>query len=321
MRRQRHGLTLIELLVVIAIIAILIGLLVPAVQKVREAAARAACQNNLHNIGVAAHNYHGVFKKLPPGTGAPTNASAIVWLLPYFEGENKFNQFDLTQDVHSNTSATAAAARSQDSPLLLCPSDPSTGFFTITVAGTTQNIGRTNYHANLGSHAWYRNTDPATGGLFYNQSAIRFTDIKDGSSNTAMYAEIKRGNNVVDSLSVLAADYPTWDANTTANTTPISLCNTPGTTTYNYTGLEYFRGFMFTAFYTHTVPPNYTSYDCIRSVGLDKAHLASRSYHSGGVNVLFADGGVHFITNGVAPANWRAMGTRSGGEIVDLSDF
>src|SRR5438045_977006 len=93
-RLSRRAFTLIELLVVIAIIAVLIGLLVPAVQKVREAANRATCENNLHQLGVALHNYHGVYKNFPPARATtPATHSWVPYLLPYLEQQNLFNQY------------------------------------------------------------------------------------------------------------------------------------------------------------------------------------------------------------------------------------
>src|SRR5438094_1518521 len=114
---RRCAFTLIELLVVIAIIAVLIGLLLPAVQKVREAANRARCQNNLHQIGIACHNYTTSNGQLPPGAArSPAFVTALVYLLPYFEQANKYAQWDLKQ---SALAAANTPARTQDLPILL----------------------------------------------------------------------------------------------------------------------------------------------------------------------------------------------------------
>jgi prepilin-type N-terminal cleavage/methylation domain-containing protein len=330
---RRTGFTLIELLVVIAIIAILIGLLLPAVQKIREAAARMKCSNNLKQIGLACHNYESTFGMLPPVIPAPAQTSPFVTMLPYFEQANKYNQFDLTQNV--NTSASNAAARSQDMPILLCPSDTSNSAFTVTVGGQAQTVGRTNYHANLGAHGWFRNTNGQTAGCFYyngnlnskppvQAKGVKMTDILDGTSNTAMYGEIRRGENdgVRDPLSITSVPFATWDANQALNdVVPPAQCQDASLPFFDYTGLQYYRGLLWTAWYTHTLPPNYRGFDCVRSVGLDRGHFASRSRHTGGVNSGRADGSVGFIRDTIKMDVWRAFGTRAGGEVIDASDL
>jgi prepilin-type N-terminal cleavage/methylation domain-containing protein/prepilin-type processing-associated H-X9-DG protein len=318
--RHRSGFTLIELLVVIAIIAILIGLLVPAVQKVREAAQRSTCLNNLHQIGIGAHNYHSQNKKFPAGvTGTPSYSTALILLLPYLEQANKFAQFNFNVNM---TDATNGPARTQDVSVYLCPSDPSDGAYTETIGGVTERAGRTNYLASLGANASWDNKDGTTGGVFYRNSTTRITDIKDGSSNTSMYAEVKRGSYPNHGpLDVMAVDYNTWDQSPANDLTPLPDCNVQQSTAYTYTGLQYYRGSVtWTALYTHTLPPNYAGKDCVRSVGLNHGHLAARSYHLGGVHVLFADGSVRFISDSITPACWRALGTRAGGDLTDGSE-
>jgi prepilin-type N-terminal cleavage/methylation domain-containing protein/prepilin-type processing-associated H-X9-DG protein len=320
---RRSAFTLIELLVVIAIIAILIGLLLPAVQKVREAAARMKCQNNLKQIGLAAHNYESALGYFPNGGTNPAQASPLVQMLPYSEQLNKFNQFDLNQNV--NTHANNANARGLDIPILLCPSDPSSGQFTVTNSFGSQVVGRSNYLANLGANGWWRNTNTSTVGMFVfnsvtNTPGARFTDVTDGTSNTALYAEVLRGNQdgVADPLSVHRVPFATWDTAQAANDLSPTICNTTTTTFLDYTGLQYYRSFLTTAWYTHTAVPNSTGRDCIRDVGFDRGHVASRSRHTGGVNVCRVDGSVQFVRQSISLQQWQAFGTRAGGEVLNL---
>jgi prepilin-type N-terminal cleavage/methylation domain-containing protein/prepilin-type processing-associated H-X9-DG protein len=331
---KRQAFTLIELLVVIAIIAVLIGMLVPAVQKVREAANRAQCGNNLKQIALAVHNYHGACKRFPPGaTPTPPQASALALLLPYLEQGNLYQRFDFSRDVY--TDPANGAARAQQVPTFLCPSDPSQGYYQNPLP-PGEISGKSNYAANLGAHGWWKDQngaqvkDPKLSGVFAFNSMTRLTDIKDGSSNTLLFAEVKRGACPAhDNLDVTVLMPPAWDNNpANAATNPNNLspppaCNSPTTTPapLNYTGLEYYRGFLVTAFYTHTVPPNSRDRDCIRFPAFDQGHLAARSYHPGGVNVSFADGAVRFISDSIALSTWKKLGTRSGGEVFDAGDF
>jgi prepilin-type N-terminal cleavage/methylation domain-containing protein/prepilin-type processing-associated H-X9-DG protein len=326
----RRGFTLIELLVVVAIVAVLIGLLLPAVQKVREAAMRAKCQNNLKQIALAAHNYHDAYDHFPPGaTPFPSEASVQVMILPFLEQGSLYQQFDFSKSVF--THPVNAPARAQTIPVYLCPSDPSEGSYLDTrqLPGVPPApSGMSNYFGNMGAHGWWRDDSgagtsgkaPGLMGIFSLDSKTRLTDILDGSSNTALFAEVKRGARPADDpLDVTVLPPAAWGgpaatpATNPNNLVPPPACDSP-VKTLNYTGLQYYRGFLITAMYTHTALPNSTSRDCILDLTFDQGHLAARSYHPGGVNVALADGSIHFVSDRISLAVWKALGTRSGGE-------
>ena len=266
MSSRRQAFTLIELLVVIAIIAILIGLLLPAVQKVREAAARMKCSNHIKQLGLAAHNFESTYGTLPPGEwtrstdGGTSRPSLAAVLLGYVEQANKFNQFNFAFDV---TSATNAAARRQDVPIFLCPSDPSSAVFT----DGGQPVGRISYFGNIGAVADSRLVmTNGRAGIFgvvtvaagETPKGISMNAISDGTSNTAMFAEITRGNQATDYAAVVASG--AIDAAPALHDgRAVSGC-AGGTVTnhINYSGLQYHRGGInHNSFYTHTLPINW----------------------------------------------------------------
>ena len=177
-RHSRRGFTLFQLLVVIAIIAILIGLLLPAVQKVREAAARMQSQNNLKQIGIAAQSYNDVNGHFSPGCD-DHNFSAAVYLLPYLEQDNVYKMIDLNKSVDDEANANA---RRVVIKTFLNPMDP--------LMKVADDYGPTNYLFNAGSKADLADND----GVFYRDSKIKFADITDGASNTLLTGETLKGD-------------------------------------------------------------------------------------------------------------------------------
>jgi prepilin-type N-terminal cleavage/methylation domain-containing protein len=185
MVRRRSAFTLIELLVVIAIIAILIGLLLPAVQKVREAAARLQCQNNLKQIGLGLHNYHSAYGAFPPGSN-PKGFTVVTQLLPFMEQGNIYNQIDLTASANSPANAGPTGMTIK---ILLCPSDRTNQ--------TPPGQGGNNYFANYGTEPQFFQNSSVANGVFALREAsggVRLTDVTDGTSNTAAFSELRKGD-------------------------------------------------------------------------------------------------------------------------------
>ncbi|MBN9518464.1 DUF1559 domain-containing protein [bacterium] len=212
---RRHAFTLIELLVVIAIIAILIGLLLPAVQKVREAAARSTCSNNLKQIALAAANYESANGALPPGNNSASQIGTLAYLLPYVEQDNIAKMIELTKLVIPATGGVwygggSWSAANNRVKTFQCPTDNSdgitpsggkwayvyTGGYTIYAGswGPTDypGLGMTNYASNAG---YIGAGDAQLCGPYFTDSKTRMTTITDGTSNTIGFGEYLGGHN------------------------------------------------------------------------------------------------------------------------------
>ena len=325
---RRSAFTLIELLVVVAILGILVGMLLPAVQKVRASAAKTKCANNLKQIALAAHGHHNGFNFFPAGIGGtPTNMSAQAQLLPYLEQDTAFVLFNPQQDA--NTYQPAYPARVQQVPVYLCPADasPATQTDINPPAGVTAAAdGRSNYFGNTGTNGWTSVNKPTlSAGIFAVKSQTQMVAVTDGTSNTALFAEVKRWDGKLGGpLDVVVQGPAQWGSASAANghdsAYPQALCNPasppPSPGGYNRsTGLAYYANGPLSTMYTHTVPPNNPTRDCLAKTA-DQFHLAARSYHPGGVNVAFADGGVRFVKDAIQFPVWQALGTRAGDETV-----
>ena len=308
MVRQRSAFTLIELLVVIAIIAILIGLLLPAVQKVREAAARLQCQNNLKQIGLGLHNYHSSYGALPSGSN-PTGFTVVTQLLPYLEQGNIYNQVNLAVPA---TSPANAAPTGMTIKILLCPSDRT--------GQTPPGQGGNNYFANYGTQPkFFQNSSIANGVFALRESSggVRLTDITDGTSTTAAFSELRKGdfNNAKyspqDWLNASSLGMPTTVDQA------YSLCQSIDTTNLGYqwlsSGGEWLNDNATGTAYLHCGPPNSTN--CGFPANLTFC-VNANSDHVNGVNVVLCDGSVRFVTSSISVPTWRALGTRALGDLM-----
>ena len=332
MNRQR-GFTLIELLVVIAIIAILIGLLLPAVQKVREAAARMSCSNNLHQLGLALHNYEGGNGKWPPlypGTAPGSTAfdykytwSVLAQLNPYLEQTNIYNTMDLTQPMYDAANLITTQNRFavvQKVSIFLCPADR--GVPVSSAYGVT-DIGPTNYVACHGSgvSGGGYGSPIAADGVFPAVNGVKITEITDGTSNTAALSESILGDGAEISPTQPGDEKVAYKYLGYTGTLP-SDTNCAGSPSswngYNRRGFMWASGEARCVSYNHYYAPNSKNFDCVANdptkTYISVGYRAARSRHTGGVNVLLADGSVRFVQDSISLDTWRSLSTRAGGE-------
>ncbi|MBN9518529.1 DUF1559 domain-containing protein [bacterium] len=324
--RGRVGFTLIELLVVIAIIAILIGLLLPAVQKVREAAARAKCTNNLKQLGLAVHNYESTNNKFPPAQLHPRIVTVQLIVLPYLEQAalQGLARLDLgtNNNLNGDNSANGLACKNQIVPVFQCPSETSSLLSgsngTSNYFGSGGLVTDSSSGATGGAFSMYKPTPFPSTGVTVEGWTARMADFQDGTSNTALFSEIRRtASTTYGDANILNVQQSTsWND---LDPTAIAACTSTTSNFASYLGNQYWRGgVVWTSLYNHTLPPNSKVRGNCTDGSLFKGHIPARSYHTGGVNVVACDGSVRFARDSVDATAWRAFGTRAGGETIGL---
>ena len=286
---HRRGFTLIELLVVIAIIAVLIALLLPAVQQAREAARRAQCQNNLKQIGLAIHNYHGVHGCFPMNADWHAGSNGFSWTamsLPFFEQGSLYDTLDFDYPAIDETNSNNYELIASPLPMFLCPTDPTppvrddlTATWALPAAPSPTGghspgphgrgpAGVSCYKGFMGD--WFGGTD----GMFerFPNEPVSFRNLIDGTSNVMAVGE-------------RTPSYSPWSAWSTSN-----------------------GAWVLTRYPINTIlklePAPYTD---VTTVPGGPAYCAS-SLHTGGIFVLFGDGSVHFLSENMDFDIWQQIG-------------
>jgi type II secretory pathway pseudopilin PulG len=302
-RPQRAGFTLFQLLIILAILAILLGLLLPAVAKVREAAARSQSMNNLKQIGLACHSYHDTFGVLPPGVDA-NGFSASTCVLPFIEQAAVFQLIDFKKSIDDKANAPARATRIR---VFMSPTD--------TIDSVTTDFGATNYLFNAGSKPDLEGND----GVFFEGSKIKLAEIVDGTSNTLMAGETLKGDAMVKATDMRRqhvllkkaalkgikddTGVEDWkdDKNIAAN-----RCS------------SWMDGHFLQGTFSGTRSINEAKPDvsCGGAGGLSGLRTVTST-----TNVSMCDGSVRAVNTTVKLSVWKALATRNGGEAIGPDDF
>ncbi|WP_165233839.1 protein kinase domain-containing protein [Aquisphaera insulae] len=323
-----RGFTLIELLVVISIVGVLVALLLPAVQAAREASRRAQCANNLKQLGIALASYESAVRAYPFGSGGggPKGTTVGRWsaqsqLLPYLEQPALYHAINFAGLPWRN--ATDPAIGAMNSTILtttvegfLCPTD-------VDRIDDPLHTAHNSYRACAGTLPYNLNDSPdGTGrndGTFWYQSAVTPAAIRDGLSSTASFSEHGLGDSAAPDA---PSDFYLVGTSPDECRTAGPLTNPRLTDPHQWSGERWADGSMVYTRYHHTFPPGQPSCLLGGVQDYDGPILATAtSRHPGGVNLLTADGSVHFIKGTIAPRVWSALATIAGGEPVSADAY
>jgi len=315
MNRSKCGFTLVELLVVIAIIGILVALLLPAVQAAREAARRSECSNNMKQIALGLHNYHDTYKTLPYGDRRGS-ISFLARMLPYVEQNALYEQinFNVSYNHALNRPVLMTPVRA-----FLCPSDSDR---------LPANLGgRNNYYGNSGFNLLFQSPStnpsnpnysiPPCNGVIVPDMVIKFADIHDGTSTTALISEKIKGDGS-NAISTEESDtfqpgiYPATPDEAYEYCRQVNVMDLTKQG-YSNVGAPWIYSYHSATRYYHVTPPNGRS--CMYPPG--RIATTAGSYHPGGANVALCDGSVRLVSETISVPTWRALGSRDGKEVVE----
>ncbi len=309
----RKAFTLIELLVVIAIIAILIGLLLPAVQKVREAASRMSCANNLKQMGLAVHNYHGTYSCIPPSRNDPI-ATFAVFILPFLEGDATHKLWNFSKAYYD---ASNKVARETTVKVYICPARRSAATAGLSISGDipdSASYGTTHVPGALGDYAmnagdpgsvaeyWWApspsQTKPACNGVGIidndwetgkGKRYLKFSEITDGLSNTICFGEKHVPPNKLGQISY---DNSIYNGDKTGARRQVGSSTPPGGATI-----------------------------LLAKFATDATTNVFGSWHSGVVQFVLCDGSVKALRSSMSADPLRKLANRSDGELIDGSEY